>query len=63
MAVPLAMSILVKSMFSVTLPSVRHAFSLGADTTAWLITAFLLPFMLFMPLYGRLGDAFGKMQP
>ena len=60
MMIPLALFVLEKSMFSVALPAVRTFFSLGADTTAWLITAYLLPFMLFMPLYGRFGDVFGK---
>jgi MFS family permease len=27
---------------------------------AWLVTAYTLPFMIFMPLYGRLGDSLGK---
>ena len=31
-----------------------------ADVAAWLTIAFSLPFMMFMPLYGRLGDELGR---
>ena len=30
-----------------------------ADLTAWIDVSFTLPFMLFMPVYGRLGDGLG----
>ena len=48
------------SMFSVAVPTIRTAFDLQADVTAWVSTIYTLPFMMFMPLYGRLGDALGK---
>ena len=28
--------------------------------TAWLLAAYSLPFVIFMPLYGKLGDSLGK---
>jgi MFS family permease len=39
---------------------IRDTFGIPADVTAWVATAYMLPFMLFMPLYGRLGDELGK---
>ena len=57
---PLIMMILNVSMFGVALPTIRDTFSINANVTAWLITAFALPYVIFMPLYGRLGDGLGK---
>jgi MFS family permease len=47
-------------MFGVALPFIRDSFAAQADMTAWLVTAYTLPFVMFMPLYGRLGDGLGK---
>ena len=58
--VPMLMMVLNMSMFSVSLPTLRQSFGLAADTTAWLLTAYALPMVIFMPLYGRLGDGLGK---
>lgn len=46
--------------FGVALPALRTYFGIEADMAAWLVTAYTLPFMIFMPLYGRLGDSLGK---
>lgn len=59
---PMGMMVLTMSMFSVAMPSLRNNFVLDADQAAWVVTAYSLPFVLFMPLYGRLGDALGKRQ-
>lgn len=48
------------SMFSVALPTIRDYFQIQADQAAWIFTAYLLPFTIFMPLYGRLGDSLGQ---
>lgn len=47
-------------MSSVALPVIRDEFQLPADVTAWVPTAFTLPFMILMPIYGRLSDAVGR---
>ena len=52
--------ILNGSMFLVALPTIRDEFAMEADVAAWLAIAFTLPFIMFMPLYGRLGDELGK---
>ncbi|MEM7132573.1 MAG: MFS transporter [Chloroflexota bacterium] len=51
---------LASSMSSVALPVIRDQFQLQADVTAWVPTAFTLPFMILMPVYGRLSDAVGR---
>ena len=38
------------------LPTIRTHFGIEADMAAWLVTAYTLPFIVFMPLYGRIGD-------
>lgn len=57
---PLTMRVVDISMVRVALPTIRNTFGLQADVTAWLDTAYTLPFVIFMPLYGRLGDGLGK---
>jgi EmrB/QacA subfamily drug resistance transporter len=56
----MGMMILNLVMFNVALPTIRDDFVIPADTAAWLVTAYLLPFVAMMPLYGRLGDGLGK---
>ncbi len=58
--VPMGMTVLNLSMFGVAVPFIRDSFQTEADTVAWLVTAHTLPFVMFMPLYGRLGDGLGK---
>ena len=50
---------MVSAMSRVALPIVRDDFALQADVTAWVDVGFSLPFMLLMPVYGRLGDGLG----
>ena len=57
---PVGMTTFNMSMFGVALPTVRDVFGAEADLTAWLLTAYSLPFVIFMPLYGKLGDSLGK---
>ena len=58
--VPMGMTILNIQMFGVALPAIRDSFGIDADTVALLVTAYMLPFVIFMPLYGQLGDGLGK---
>jgi EmrB/QacA subfamily drug resistance transporter len=54
------MSLLNHSMFSVALPAIRAAFDLQPDMVAWSVIALTLPYFMFMPLCGRLGDVMRK---
>jgi EmrB/QacA subfamily drug resistance transporter len=58
--IPTVTMILNVSTFGVALPTIRAEFGIDADVAAWLVTAYTLPFMMLMPLYGRLGDGLGK---
>ncbi len=51
---------LTSSMTRVALPVIRNDFQIPADLTAWVAAAYTLPFMILMPLYGRLSDGVGK---
>ena len=51
---------LVSSMSRVALPIIRNDFAISADMTAWVATAFTLPFVITMPVYGRLSDGVGR---
>ena len=51
---------LISSMTRVALPIIRDDFQIQADMTAWVSTSFTLPFMILMPVYGRLSDGVGK---
>ena len=57
---PIMMMGLYTAMFGIAIPTVRTEFGIEADVAAWVATIYTLPFMMFMPLYGRLGDALGK---
>jgi EmrB/QacA subfamily drug resistance transporter len=57
---PLVMVVLQGAMVAVALPDIRSSFDSQADLMAWVVTGFTLSFMILMPLYGRLGDGFGK---
>lgn len=57
---PTMAMILNGSMFGVALPTIRDDFAIPADVAAWLTIAFSLPFMMLMPLYGRLGDQLSR---
>jgi MFS family permease len=59
---PLMMRVIDISMFRVALPTIRQDFGIPADVTAWLDTVYTVPFIIFMPLYGRLGDGVEKFQ-
>ncbi len=47
---------MISTMSRVALPIIRDEFQLQADVTAWVSAAFILPFMLLMPVYGRMSD-------
>ena len=57
---PMMMSIVNMAMFGIALPTIRDSFGLQADVTAWVVTAYSLPYVIFMPIYGRLADELGK---
>ena len=51
---------MVSTMSRVALPVIRDDFGIPADVTAWVAAVFTLPFMILMPVYGRLSDGLDK---
>ena len=47
-------------MSGVALPVIRDDFGLDAEITAWVSAIFTVPFMLLMPVCGRLSDGLGQ---
>ena len=47
-------------VLSVSLPIIRDDFGITAEVASWIITAFSLPFIIFLPINGRLSDQVGK---
>ena len=57
--VPFFSLVLNLAMFSVAVPAIRDDFGLLADTASWVILAYTIPYVLFMPFHGRMGDLLG----
>jgi MFS family permease len=47
-------------ILSVSLPIIRDDFGISAEVASWIVTGFSLPFITFLPIYGRLSDQVGK---
>lgn len=46
-------------MISVALPAIKGALALSAQSTAWIVTGYYLPLLVFAPVAGYLADALG----
>ena len=55
----LSLATLNQTMVTVALPTIVGEFH-RSDLLAWLVSAYLLPFAISAPLYGKLGDLFGR---
>lgn len=60
LVLPTTLMPFLNSVFRVALPAIRDHFGLEADVTAWVVTAFLLPFVILSTVYGRLSDGLGQ---
>ncbi|KAF1966549.1 MFS general substrate transporter [Bimuria novae-zelandiae CBS 107.79] len=60
--IPLLLSALEGSVTNTALPTISDALNLGTQFS-WVATAFLLASTIFQPLYGQLGDMWGRKYP
>ncbi|KAJ4299027.1 hypothetical protein N0V90_004271 [Kalmusia sp. IMI 367209] len=60
--IPLLLSALEGSVTNTALPTISDALDLGTQFS-WVATAFLLASTIFQPLYGQLGDMWGRKYP
>lgn len=58
--VPSMLMPIASGMSRVALPIIRDDFGISADMTAWVATSYTLPFLILMPVYGRLSDGVGR---
>jgi EmrB/QacA subfamily drug resistance transporter len=58
--IPFVTSVVHMFMFRMAIPTIKSHFELPADLAAWLAMAYGLPYIVFMPIYGFLGDRIGK---
>ncbi len=56
---PTLSAITMLAMFAVAIPVIRAEFALTEDVASWLQVAYAMPFMMLMPLYGRLANGIG----
>lgn len=60
--IPLLLSALEGSITNTALPTIADALNMGTKFS-WVATAFLLASTVFQPLYGQLGDIWGRKYP
>lgn len=58
--IPLMLQLMGTAMIDLALPTMKEQFQITISEVAWIVTAYSLPSVVLMPLYGRLGDALGK---
>lgn len=54
------MSALDVSIVNVALPTMKHSFSVSLSVIEWVAMAYMLTLTIFLPLFGRLADMFGR---
>lgn len=54
------MSALDVSIVNVAMPTMQHSFSVRMSVIAWVAMAYMLTLTVFLPLFGRLADMFGR---
>jgi MFS family permease len=51
---------LLQTMGAPALPAIQREFGASTTTVSWVLTVYLLTASIFTPIFGRLGDMFGK---
>lgn len=54
------MSALDVSIVNVAMPTMQHSFKVQMSTIEWVAMAYMLTLTVFLPLFGRLADMFGR---
>ena len=57
---PSAMELIDSGMLAVALPRIQAEFGVPVDVLSWVVAAGFLPRVTLMPVYGHIGDLFGK---
>jgi EmrB/QacA subfamily drug resistance transporter len=51
---------LLQTMVAPALPAIQHEYGASTPAVTWVLTIYLLTASIFTPVFGRLGDMFGK---
>ena len=54
------LTVLNSSMVNIALPTLSREFNLPLDLLTWVVTGYMLPYAVLMPMFGRLGDVYGR---
>ncbi len=54
------LTVLNSSMVNIALPTLMNEFNIPIDLLTWIVTGYMLPYAVLMPLFGQLGDIFGR---
>jgi len=54
------LTVLNSSMVNIALPTLMEEFRLPLDVLTWIVTGYMLPYSVLMPIFGRLGDLYGR---
>lgn len=54
------LTVLNSSMVNIALPTLMEEFGLPLDVLTWIVTGYMLPYSVLMPIFGRLGDLYGR---
>jgi MFS family permease len=54
------LTVLNSSMVNIALPTLMVEFAIPIDQLTWVVTGYMLPYSIFMPMFGQLGDLYGR---
>ncbi len=54
------LTVLNSSMVNIALPTLMQEFSIPIDLLTWVVTGYMLPYAVLMPMFGQLGDLYGR---
>ncbi len=54
------LTVVNSSMVNIALPTLSREFNLPLDLLTWVVTGYMLPYAVLMPMFGRLGDVYGR---
>ena len=54
------LTVLNSSMVNIALPTLMVEFGIPIDQLTWVVTGYMLPYSILMPMFGQLGDLYGR---
>ncbi len=54
------LTVVNSSAVNIAIPTLMQEFEVSIDLIAWIVTGYMLPYSVLMPMFGQLGDLFGR---